>query len=254
MKKDGLKFYDNVGNWDFSMIKYEEEILTDWDFYEKIKENTNKNSLCLDLGCGGGEKILSYYPEVGMVIGTDFSPEMIKTANENLKEHPEKRAKFLVMDNLKMTFPSGMFDLVSARHTIIDAYQIRECLKDGGILVVRGVDKDDCLELKQIFGRGQGMNDKIAISDLDYANIKEAGFRNVQKVEILVNEYYKTEQDLMALLLKTPILESANENGEIEIHKIERELFDEYVKRFKSEKGILLKRKYYGILGMDSKN
>ena len=248
MKNDELEFYDNLGNWDFSMINYEEAILTDWDFYEKIRENTNEKSLCLDLGCGAGEKILSYYPEVGMVIGTDFSKEMIKTANENLKGHPEKRAKFIVMDNLKMTSQNGLFDLVSARHTIIDSYQIKECLRDGGTLVVRGVDKDDCIELKQIFGRGQGMYDKIAISDLDYANIKEAGFRAVQKVEILVNEYYKTENDLMALLLKTPILERKNESGEFEILPIEKDLFDEYVKKYKTEKGILLRRKYYGII------
>ena len=143
MKNDELEFYDNLGNWDFSMINYEEEILTDWDFYEKIRENTNEKSLCLDLGCGAGEKILSFYPEVGMVIGSDFSKEMIKTANENLRNHPEKRAKFIVMDNLKVTFPNGLFDLVSARHTIIDSYQIKECLRDGNwIRFFKRNDKD----------------------------------------------------------------------------------------------------------------
>ncbi len=248
MKKDELEFYENVRDWDFSMIKYEKEELTDWDFYKKIEENTNEKSLCLDLGCGGGENVLKKYPNVGMVIGTDFSPEMVKTANENLKAYPEKRVKFLVMDNLKMTFPNGMFDLVSARHTITDAYQIRECLKDGGVLIVRGIDKDDCLELKKIFGRGQGMYDKIAISDLDYGNMRGAGFSEIEKVEILVNEYYQTEADLMALLLKTPILERNTEKGEMEMPPIEKELFDEYVKKFKTERGILLKRKYYGII------
>ena len=248
MKKDELEFYDRLGNWDFSMIKYEMETNTNWDFYEKIRENTNEKSLCLDLGCGAGEKVLNCYPEVGMVIGTDFSKKMVKTANENLKDHPEKRAKFLVMDNLKMTFPNGMFDLVSARHTIIDAYQIHESLKEEGTLIVRGVDKDDCLELKQIFERGQGTYDEIPISDLDYANIKEAGFQVVEKTKILINEYYKTEDDLMALLLKTPILERKNEYGEFENPPIEKDLFDEYVKRFKTDKGILLRRKYYGII------
>jgi len=248
MKKDELDFYENVGNWDFSMIKYEEEILTNWDFYKKIEENTNEKSLCLDLGCGGGEKVLMNYPNVGMVIATDFSPEMVKTANESLKDFPEKRVKFIVMDNLRMSFPNGLFDLVSARHTIIDCYQIRECLKDGGVLVVRGVDKGDCSELKKIFGRGQGEYDEMAISDLDYANMREAGFRDIEKVEILINEYYKTEQDLMALLLKTPILEKEDEDGEMVMPTIEADLFDEYVQRFKTERGILLKRKYYGII------
>lgn len=248
MRKNELEYYDNLGNWDFSMIDYEEEFLTDWDFYKKIEENTDECSCCLDLGTGAGEKLLKHYPKVGFVIGTDFSKEMIKTANENVKKYPEKNVSFALMDNLKMTFPEEMFDLISARHTIIDAYQIFNCLREGGTLVLRGVDKEDCLELKTLFGRGQGMNDKIAISDLDYANLKEAGFRDVQKVQILVNEYYKTEKDLMHLLLKTPILEIISDNNEKIMLPIERELFDEYVKRFRTDRGILLKRRYYGII------
>ena len=70
-------------------------------------------------------------------------------------------------------------------------------------------------------------------------------------VQILQNEYYETEEDLMALLLKTPILDdfSEIENNDFEHRKIiEKDLFDEYVKRYKTEKGILLKRVYYGII------
>ncbi len=72
MQESELKYYERVGNWDFSRIKYETVKLTDWDFYEKIKNNTNNQSLCLDLGTGGGEKVLKYYPEVGMVIASGF--------------------------------------------------------------------------------------------------------------------------------------------------------------------------------------
>ena len=81
IKKD---FYDKIGNWDFSEIKCEVESITEWDFYEKIKENTNEKSLCLDLGTGGGEKVLKNYPKVKTIIGIDYSKEMIKTANKNL--------------------------------------------------------------------------------------------------------------------------------------------------------------------------
>ncbi len=241
------EFYDKLKNWDFSMINYEKEIKTDWGYYKKIAENVNEHSLCLDLGTGAGENVLKHYPEVGMLIATDLSNEMIKTAKQNLKKYPNKNIKFLTMDSLKITFPANIFDLISARHTIIDAYQIHRCLREGGTLVIRGVDKNDCLELKKIFGRGQGLNDEIAISDLDYANIKEAGFKNIQKVEIIIDEYYKTKEDLMALLLKTPILEKTHPNNEKEILPIEKDLFDEYVEKFSTPRGILLERLYYGI-------
>ena len=55
----------------------------------------------------------------------------------------------------------------------------------------------------------------------------------------------------MALLLKTPILDDFSEiSGEEFEHKtiVERDLFNKYVKRYKTEKGILLKRVLYGII------
>ena len=211
MQENEINFYEKIGNWDFSKIKCQTEKLTNWDFYEKIKENTNEKSLCLDLGTGGGEKVLEYYPEVGMVIATDFSKEMIKTAKENAKKYLNKRVKFTQMDNLKIEFPNESFDLISARHTIINAKQIYEKLVPGGTVVIRGVDKNDCLELKKIFGRGQAYNDEIAISEKDYLDLKEAGFKEIEKVEILANEYFETEDDLMALLLKRPILHDFSE-------------------------------------------
>ena len=251
MQENELNYYDRIGNWNFSQIKRETEELTNWNFYETIKENTNEKSLCLDLGTGGGEKVLENYPNVGMIIATDFSKEMIKTAKTNLKNCTTKRVKFVYMDNLKMNFPKETFDLISARHTVINAKQIYECLTSNGALVIEGVDKKDCWELKELFGRGQAYNDKVAISEKDYLDLKNAGFTKIEKVEILENEYYETEDDLMALLLKTPILDDFSEtNNENFEHKtvIEKELFDEYVKRYKAEKGILLKRVLYGIV------
>ena len=251
MEENELKYYEKIGNWDFSKIKCKTEKLTDWDFYKKIKENTNEKSLCLDLGTGGGEKVLKNYPNVGMIIATDFSKEMLKTAKLNLKSYPDKKVKFVYMDNLKMNFPKETFDLISARHTVIEAKQIYDCLAEDGVLVVEGIDKKDCWEIKELFGRGQSYNDKISISEKDYMDLKKAGFTKIEKVEILENEYYETKDDLMALLLKTPILDNfselKNENFE---HKpvIEKELFNEYVKRYSTEKGILLKRVLYGIV------
>ena len=251
MQENEFKYYERIGNWDFSQIKFQTENLTNWDFYEKIKENTNEKSLCLDLGTGGGEEVLKNYPSVGMIITTDFSEEMIKTAKKNAKKYSNKRVKFTKMNNLEMNFPRETFDLISARHTIIEAKQVYDCLANHGILVIEGVDKKDCWEIKEIFGRGQAYNDKIAISEKDYLDLKEAGFKNIEKGEILQNEYYETEEDLMALLLKTPILDDFSEIKEEKFeHRtiIEKNLFDEYVKRYKTEKGILLKRVLYGIL------
>lgn len=251
MQKNELNYYDNLGNWDFSKIKYKTEKVTDWDFYDKIKENTNENSLCLDIGTGGGEKVLKYYPNVGMIIATDFSNEMIKTANENLKGYPDKNVRFAYMDNMDMKFPNELFDLVSARHTVINAKQIYSTLKEGGVLVIEGIDKKDCWDLKELFKRGQAFNDAFSIAEQDYNDLKDAGFSKIEQVEIYENEHYETEDDLMALLLKVPIIDDFSEiNNENFVHKteIEKDLFDEYVKKNKTDRGIILRRVLYGIV------
>ena len=54
---------------------------------------------------------------------------MIKTVNENLKMPSRKNIKFQQIDNLQITPPNNYFDIIVARHTCIDAYQIYNTLK-----------------------------------------------------------------------------------------------------------------------------
>ncbi len=145
------------------------------------------------------------------------------------------------MDNLKMDVEDDFFDCVTARHTVTDPDQIFKKLKHGGLLLIRGVDKMDCYELKRVYGKGQGFNDEIPISVIDYLNVLDAGFKDVELVPIHVREFYKTKDDLIALLMKTPILDEF-EDKELDLAKI-----DEYIKNHTYEKGILLIRRYYGI-------
>ena len=121
MSNNELDFYEKIKDWDFSMINYTEESLTNWDMYEILNNKANSESKILDLGTGGGEKLIQYFPNAKEIIGTDFSSEMIKTANINLKKSLRKNIKFKQMDNLKMTTPNNYFDIVVARHTCIDA-------------------------------------------------------------------------------------------------------------------------------------
>ena len=244
-------FYNKVKNWDFSMINYEKESLTDFDLYDLLKENTNSSSRLLDLGTGGGEKVLKYFPDCAEIIATDFSEEMINTANESLKRSGKNNIIFRTMDNLNMDTPDEYFDVVVARHTCIDAKQIYKTLKNGGKLLLRGVDKLDCWQLKRLFGKGQSYFDEKPISVIDYENILDAGFKHVELIPIHVREFYKTKEDLMALLLKTPILmdfSEVEENDNLELKGIDEKLIDKYIEENTFEKGILLIRRYYGII------
>ena len=81
MQSQELEFYNKLKNWDFSQLKYEEQYLTQWDMYDILRKNSNSQSKILDLGTGGGEKVLQQFPEALEILATDFSEEMIKTAN-----------------------------------------------------------------------------------------------------------------------------------------------------------------------------
>ena len=124
MKTKEYEFYNEFKNWDFSQIKYEEENLTKWDMYDILRTNSNLQSKILDLGTGGGEKVLTQFPDVSEILGTDFSEEMIKTANNNLLKSHKTNITFRKMDNLNMDTPKDYFDVVVARHTCIDAKQL----------------------------------------------------------------------------------------------------------------------------------
>lgn len=256
MQKKEYEFYNKVKNWDFSKIKYEEESLTNWNYIEKIKEYSNENVRILDLGTGGGEIVLNDFPKVKEILGTDFSDEMIKTANSNLKKFNKDYIHFDVMNNLNMNAQKNYYDIVTASNTVIDAKGIYKTLKANGILIVKGVDKLDCWQLKKLFNRGQAYYDDISISQIDYENILNAGFKNVELIPIYVREYYKTKDDLLYLLLKTPILEDFSEIKENKTLGLKSfgysnkdfELLDKYVKENTFDKGILLRRRYYGIV------
>lgn len=248
MQEKEFNAYNDLGNWDFSDINYTTEQESSWNFYNEISKYAKPDSLILDLGTGGGEKALAFMPNCGMLIATDFSPNMIKTANENKKNYPNKNIKFVVMDNLNLKFPDNLFDIVSARHTIIDAKQIYNYLNENGTLIIEGVDKFDCWELKELFGRGQAYKDSIPISQKDYEDIKNAGFSKVDLQEIIQYEYYQTENDLLALLAKTPILDDFSGVNSSNNSFIEMDLFKEYVAKNTTPKGIKLKRVLYGII------
>ncbi len=248
--KNELEFYDSIKDWDFSMIKYIEENLTNWDLYKILNDYTSPDCKILDLGTGGGEKVIKNFPITKEIIATDFSQEMINTANKNLAKTERKDILFKQMDNLNMTTPNDYFDMVVARHTCIDANGIYKTLKNGGKLLLRGVDKLDCWQLKKLYGKGQAFKDDKPISLIDYENILDAGFKNVELVPIHIREYYKTKEDLLALLLKTPILSyfsETEENNFDDKDKINMNLLDKYIQENTNEKGILLIRRYYGI-------
>ena len=238
-------FYENKKDWSFDEFDIKTENFTNWDMYKILNEITNKNSIVLDLGTGGGEKVLKEFPKhLKKIIATDFSEEMIKTATKNLEISKRKNIEFYVMDNLNIEMPKNYFDVVVARNTITDPKQIYDVLKEDGYLLLHGVDKYDCHALKIVFGKGQGMKDITPISIRDYEAILDAGFRDVELIPIHEREYFKDKEMLYNFLLKVPIIDDFSDKNQ----KLEEDKLDEFILKNKTSKGIVLFRRYYGII------
>ena len=193
------EYYSKEKNWDFSQIKYTTiyNPENEFDFYTMIKKYSNEKSLCLDLGTGGGENLLRYYPEVGYIIAIDNSKEMIETANKNLQLYKDKKVKFVIGDNLNLNFPNELFDLVSARNTNSDPGKVFNILKNGGVFVIQGVDSKDCFEIKEYFKRGQNYGLKENFSEIEYKRFDNIGYQSVKLYPILFTEYYESKEELL---------------------------------------------------------
>ena len=245
------EFYEEIKDWYFSKFEIESVSLTKWDLYKLLNKVATEDSKILDLGTGGGEKLLSYFPKTKEILGTDFSEGMIETAKKNLKLSGREDVTFRIMDNLDMDVPDDYFDIVVARNTVTDPRQIYKCLKKGGYLLLRGVDKDDCWSLKLLFGRGQEYNDVKPISIIDYENVLNAGFKDVELVPIHVREYFKNEYLFKEFLKKVPIIDDFSEefgdNKDYYSPGLDEEILDNYIQNNTYNGKIKLLRRYYGI-------
>ena len=253
MKQENeFEYYEQIKDWDFSKFEIETEDFTDWDFFGVLNQLATKNSKILDLGTGGGEKVLSKFPDCAEILATDFSKEMIHTANENLKKSGKKNITFRLMDNLAMDVPENYFDIVVARNTVTDPSQIYKCLKPGGYLLIHGVDQADCWDLKVLFGRGQAYHDELAISLVDYENVLTAGFKHAELIPIFEKEYFKNEVLFKEFLKKVPIIddfsETENEVKDYYTGDLDENLLNQYIQENTFDGRIRLLRRYYGII------
>jgi hypothetical protein len=235
-------FYNKIGKtigWDFSMLQCEMIDNSKFQYFDEINKNC-QNKTVLDIGTGGGEKALQNIKNAKFLVGTDFSSEMIKKANQNAESRND--VKFVMMDSNKIQFPNGFYDVVCARHTPFNAEEVYRTLSNSGMLFSEQVDEDDCLELKEIFGRGQGYKESPKLIDKIKTDLGKCNFSKTDFYDIIQDEYYKTEEDLLFLLNNTPIIPNFGKEAN------DYEKFNTYVNKYTTDKGIYLKRRLFGVI------
>jgi hypothetical protein len=103
--------------------------------------------------------------------------------------------------------------MVTCRHSNFSAKEAARVLVKGGSFITQQVSEDDKFNLKEAFGRGQSWGTTAGKLKEQYlAELKEAGFTDIQSFDFNITEYYQTVEDLLFLLTHTPIIPSFGEN------------------------------------------
>lgn len=239
------EFYDRVGEaigWDFSSIKYVSEELG-WDFYAEVSKYCKPTDLLLDIGTGGGEKVLEIAKNVCLLIGIDMSSGMIKTAKTNLSTSKVPNVKFFEMYADKLQFPDNFFNIISSRQSDFYVYELVRVLEKGGMFLTQQVSEHDKLNIKTAFRRGQSYGERDgAFKERYIKKLKDTGFSEVSFFDYDVMEYYQTPEDLVFLLKNTPIIP----NFGVDVYDFD--ILNKFISENTTDKGIMTNSKRYMII------
>ncbi|HBP43201.1 MAG TPA: hypothetical protein DD621_00710 [Clostridiales bacterium] len=234
--------------WNFNSITPIVEYPVDYFYYKEVAKEINPSTVMLDIGCGSGEKAVRYFSNAKKVVMLDNEPEMLTRVQANVEKilSPKEREIFttkLADGTGKLDFPDESFDMVVSRHCGGNMSEVYRVLKKGGIFISEDVDHEDCLEIKQLFGRGQGY-ENLKTHNLEKQKIMneclDLKFSDIELKNFYYIEYYPDVQQLKYLLTRTPILEYFDETTDDEI-------LNQYIAQNTTEKGIKLIRRLYAF-------
>ena len=140
--------------WDFSYLdgKWEED-LPPWSYMDQVMALLRGTCSLLDLGTGGGEKLLSlrelWPPRVAVTEG--YAPNL-RLARERLGPLGVQVVESETAPSDLLPFEDGMFELVIDRHSGFDIAEVERVLAPGGTFLTQQVDGTNLADLSAAFG------------------------------------------------------------------------------------------------------
>lgn len=231
-----------INGWDFSNVRCISAGVK-WDFFEEVKRQCRPEDKLLDIGTGGGEKLLSLSPAASICIGIDLSAEMIKQANKNKQEAEVENIQFIQMSADALQFPNKSFDVVTSRHAPFDPSEIARVLKDGGKFLTQQVSENDKRNIIQFFNPEKSVQKEDGTLQKQYVDaLKKAGFSKVTVDEYDAIEFYERPEDLVFLLKHTPIIPHFGENP------ADYDTLNDFIKHYTKPEGIETNAKRFMII------
>lgn len=205
-------------------------------FKKKLLSLAGKNKIVLDVGCGDGKFAFQIAKYFLSITGIDISKELLKIARQKQNILQVKNIIFKLQDASKTSFSDKSFDLIFSRRGPTPFAEFQRLLKSGGYFIGINIGEKDCQEIKEIFGRGQGFGQGNTLRlEKDKQELKNAGFEVVFAQDYFYNEYYASYEDLDLFLQGVPIFEDFDSEKD-------KKYLEEYVAKFKTDKGIKFPR------------
>lgn len=205
-------------------------------FNEKLLTLAKSSFIALDVGCGDGKFAFEVSKYFSFIQGIDTSKELLRVAESKKKILNVANVDFTLEDASKTSFAEGSFDIVFCRRGPSFYKEYYRLLKKSGYYLEIGIGEKDTVDLKKVFGRGQGYETwNVSRLDKDKNEFARLGFKPIFAKTFSYNEYYESVSEMDRFLQGVPIFEDFDSDKD-------RNYLKAYCKKFATPKGILLPR------------
>lgn len=186
--------------WDFSRMRDDRDPVP-WEYMEVARRYVKPTDDVLDIGTGGGEKLLSLADAFGTGIGVDPDPAMIATARENTPPALVEKVSFMEGSAEALPVPDASFDVVLNRHAVVGVAEVARVLRPGGCFLTQQVGVQNTFNIATLFGVGPGMGGERFPAEQEVPALTEAfqrrGFALIAYGTYNVPYYFRDVESLL---------------------------------------------------------
>jgi SAM-dependent methyltransferase len=133
--------------WDFSTMRTLRGPVP-WDYLTVVRNYLQPTDSVVDLGTGGGERLLELRSDASELLGIDPDAEMILRARRLAAKERPSNVRFEVGTGTKL---NRKFDVVLNRHAPFQPQMVKELLVDDGYFVTQQVGHRNMANIKVAF-------------------------------------------------------------------------------------------------------
>lgn len=133
--------------WDFSRM-HTSHPATPWEYLSVVRGHLRTTDTVIDIGTGGGERLLELSTDARQLLGVDPDPEMITRARELAADKGITSVHFETGTGAEIL---EQFDVVIDRHAPFETQVVHRLLRPGGRFVTQQVGEHNMRNVREAF-------------------------------------------------------------------------------------------------------